>query len=69
MQRTSKSEAPKAPGKQPVQVRNCVSSTGSEVEAKRSDEGFFLATVSGLEDGAGQLPVRLIFDPLTNLAV
>lgn len=46
-----------------------VTLTASEVEAARNDEDFFLAVVSGLEDGAGQLRVRFIFDPLTNLDV
>jgi hypothetical protein len=46
-----------------------VTLTASEVEAARNDEDFFLAIVSGLEDGAGQLRVRFIFDPLTNLDV
>lgn len=44
-----------------------VTLTASEVEAARNDEDFFLAIVSGLEDGAGQLRVRFIFDPLTKL--
>lgn len=46
-----------------------VTLTASEVEAARKDEDFFLAIVSGLEDGEGQLRVRFIFDPLTNLDV
>ena len=46
-----------------------VTLTASEVEAARNDENFFLAIVSGLEDGEGQLRVRFIFDPLTNLNV
>lgn len=46
-----------------------VTLTASEVEAARNDEDFFLAIVSGLEDGVGQLRVRFIFDPLTNLDV
>lgn len=50
-------------------VPSDVTLTASEVEAARNDEDFFLAIVSGLEDGAGQLRVRFIFDPLTNLDV
>lgn len=46
-----------------------VNLTASEIDAARNDEDFFLAIVSGLEDGAGQLRVRFIFDPLTNLDV
>lgn len=46
-----------------------VTLTASEVEAARNDENFFLAIVSGLEDGAGQLRVRFIFDPLNKLDV
>ncbi|TCW78670.1 hypothetical protein C5O80_30620 [Burkholderia sp. SRS-46] len=46
-----------------------VTLTASEVEAARNDEDFFLAIVSGLEDGPGQLRVRFIFDPLANLDV
>jgi hypothetical protein len=46
-----------------------VTLTASEVEAARNDEDFFLAIVSGLEDGVGQLRVRFIFDPLSNLDV
>ncbi|MBR8008855.1 hypothetical protein, partial [Burkholderia vietnamiensis] len=37
--------------------------------AQQNDEDFFLAIVSGLEDGSGQLRVRFIFDPLANLDV
>lgn len=46
-----------------------VTLTASEVEAARIDPDFFLAIVSGLEDGAGQLRVRFIFDPLSVLDV
>lgn len=46
-----------------------VALTASEVEAARTDDNFFLAIVSGLEDGAGQLRVRFIFDPLSTLDV
>jgi hypothetical protein len=50
-------------------VPSDVTLTASEVEAARNDEDFFLAIVSGLEEGAGQLRVRFIFDPLANLDV
>lgn len=43
--------------------------TASEVEAAKNDPDFFLAIVSGLEDGAGQLRVRFIFDPLSCLDI
>ncbi len=46
-----------------------VTLTASEVEAARNDPNFFLAIVSGLEDGIGQLRVRFIFDPLSTLDV
>ena len=46
-----------------------VALTESEVDAARSDPDFFLAIVSGLEDGSGTLRVRFIFDPLRNLAM
>jgi hypothetical protein len=46
-----------------------VTLTASEIEAARNDPDFFLAIVSGLEDGAGHLRVRFIFDPLSNLDV
>ena len=46
-----------------------VTLTASELEAARNDPDFFLAVVSGLEDGAGKLRVRFIFDPLTQLDV
>lgn len=50
-------------------VPNDITLTASEVEAARSDPDFFLAIVSGLEDGAGKLRVRFIFDPLAQLDV
>lgn len=46
-----------------------VTLTASEVEAARNDPDFFLAIVTGLEDGAGELRVRFIFDPLSTLNV
>ena len=50
-------------------VPNDITLTASEVEAARNDPDFFLAIVSGLEDGAGKLRVRFIFDPLAQLDV
>lgn len=41
--------------------------TPSEVERARTDRDFFLAIVAGLEEGAGELRVRFIFDPLGRL--
>ena len=52
-----------------IAIPSDVTLTASEVEAARNDEDFFLAIVSGLEDGEGQLRVRFIFDPLSNLDV
>lgn len=46
-----------------------VTLTPSEVDAAKSDPDFFLAVVSGLEDGAGTLRVRFIFNPLRTLAM
>lgn len=46
-----------------------VTLTASEVAAARNDPDFFLVVVTGLEDGAGELRVRFIFDPLANLDV
>jgi hypothetical protein len=40
----------------------------SEVEAAQNDPDFFLALVSGLEEGEGSLKVRFIFKPLEVLA-
>jgi len=44
-------------------------SSGSEIpnEITRTDSDFFLAVVAGLEEGAGELRVRFIFDPLGRL--
>jgi hypothetical protein len=46
-----------------------VTLTATEVEAARDDPDFFLAIVSELEEGAGKLRVRFIFDPLGTLDV
>jgi hypothetical protein len=46
-----------------------VTLTPNEVDAAKSDPDFFLAVVSGLEDGSGKLRVRFIFDPLNNLTM
>lgn len=48
-------------------IPNEVTLTPSEVERARSDPDFFLAVVAGLEEGAGELRVRFIFDPLARL--
>lgn len=45
-----------------------VTLTRSEVDAAQSDPDFFLAVVCGLEDSAGDLRVRFIFNPLERLA-
>ena len=41
--------------------------TPNEIERARDDPDFFLAVVAGLEEGAGELRVRFIFDPLGRL--
>jgi hypothetical protein len=46
-----------------------VNLTASEIEAAKNDPDFFLAIVTGLEAGAGELRVRFIFDPLAQLDV
>lgn len=46
-----------------------VTLTASEIEAARDDPNFFLAIVTGLEEGSGKLRVRFIFDPLGQLDV
>ena len=46
---------------------NEVTLTASEYERARSNPDFFLAVVAGLEDKAGKLRVRFIFDPLGQL--
>lgn len=43
--------------------------TPKEVERARTDSDFFLAVVAGLEEGAGELRVRFIFDPLSRLPI
>ena len=48
---------------------NEVTLTRAEVDAAQNNPDFFLAIVSGVEDGAGELRVRFIFDPLSRLAV
>ncbi|MNO93564.1 hypothetical protein D3C76_851670 [compost metagenome] len=50
-------------------IPNEIKLTAREVEAAREDPDFFLAIVSGLEDGAGKLRVNFIFDPLSRLDV
>ena len=49
------------------EIPNEVTLTPNEVERARTDPDFFLAVVAGLEEGAGQLRVRFIFDPLSRL--
>lgn len=46
-----------------------VTLTASEIEAARDDPDFFLAIVTGLEEGAGKLRIRFIFDRLRQLNV
>lgn len=46
-----------------------VTLTASEIEAARDDPDFFLAIVTGLEEGPGKLRVRFIFDPLGQLDI
>lgn len=48
---------------------NEVTLTAREVEAAREDPDFFLAIVTGLEDGVGKLQVHFLFDPLSKLSV
>jgi hypothetical protein len=48
-------------------IPNEITLTPNEVERARTDPDFFLAVVAGLEEGAGDLRVRLIFDPLGRL--
>ena len=49
------------------EIPNEVTLTPNEVERARTDPDFFLAVVAGLEEGAGELRVRFIFDPLSRL--
>jgi hypothetical protein len=46
-----------------------VTLTRSEVDRAQNDPDFFLALVAGLEDAAGELRVRFIFNPLARLGV
>jgi len=48
-------------------IPNEITLTPNEVERARTDPDFFLAVVAGLEEGAGELRVRFIFDPLARL--
>jgi hypothetical protein len=50
-----------------AEVPNEITLTPSEVERARTDPDFFLAVVSGLEEGVGDLCVRFIFNPLGRL--
>jgi hypothetical protein len=49
------------------EIPNEITLTPSEVERARTDADFFLAIVVGLEEGAGELRVRFIFDPVARL--
>jgi hypothetical protein len=49
------------------EIPNEITLTPNEVERARTDPDFFLAVVAGLEEGAGELRVRFIFDPLSRL--
>lgn len=51
-----------------AEIPNEITLTPAEVERARSDPDFFLALVAGLEEGAGELRVLFIFDPLSRLA-
>jgi hypothetical protein len=50
-----------------AEIPNEVTLTPAEVERARVDSDFFLAVVAGLEEEAGELRVRFIFDPLSRL--
>jgi hypothetical protein len=50
-----------------AEVPSEITLTPAEVERARTDEDFFLAVVTGLEEGVGELRVRFIFDPLGRL--
>lgn len=50
-----------------AEIPNEITLTPAEVERARMDPDFFLAVVAGLEEGAGELRVRFIFDPLSRL--
>lgn len=49
------------------EIPNEITLTRAEVDAAQNNPDFFLAIVSGLEDGEGQLCVRFLFDPLRRL--
>ena len=49
------------------EIPNEITLTPNEVERARTDPDFFLAIVAGLEEGAGELRVRFIFDPVARL--
>ncbi|MDQ6775620.1 MAG: hypothetical protein M3071_05225 [Actinomycetota bacterium] len=49
------------------EIPNEITLTPNEVDRARTDRDFFLAVVAGLEEGAGELCVRFIFDPLSRL--
>jgi hypothetical protein len=49
------------------EIPNELTLTPNQVERARTDPDFFLAVVAGLEEGAGVLRVRFIFDPLSRL--
>ena len=50
------------------EIPDSVTLTRSEAELAQNDPDFFLAMVSGLEEGRGDLRVRFIFDPIHTLA-
>jgi hypothetical protein len=50
-----------------AEIPNEITLTPNEVERARTDPDFFLAVVAGLEEAAGELRVRFIFDPLGRL--
>ena len=52
-----------------AQIPNEVTLTRAQADRAQDDPDFFLAVVSGLEAGTGDLHVRFIFDPLTRLAL
>ncbi len=51
------------------EVPNEVTLQRSQVDAAQNEDDFFLAVVSGLEEGDGELRVRFIFNPLSRLSV
>jgi hypothetical protein len=52
-----------------AEIPNEVTLQPAQVERAQTDPDFFLAIVSGLEEGGGNLRVRFVFDPLSRLAV